>query len=53
MIQQPLQMQGGTTASTDAGWYNSLKEKISELSTAGIAMENFDESFRLFSYNGY
>lgn len=33
---------------TDAVWYNSLKEKIPELNTAGIAMENFDETLSSF-----
>ena len=33
---------------TDAVWYSSLKEKIPELNTAGIAMEDFDESLSTF-----
>ena len=34
---------------TDAVWYNSLKEKISELNTAGIALDNnFDETLGSF-----
>ena len=33
----------------DVVWYNSLKEKISELNTAGIALDNnFDETLRSF-----
>ena len=39
---------------TDAVWYNNPKDKISELNTAGIAMEHFDETLiKLFSYKGH
>ena len=33
---------------TDAVWYNNLKDKISELNMAGIAMESFDDTLSSF-----